>query len=243
VNSIYDVPLAYHARGSTARCCRPSAADEPRARPRRWHDISDRIANPEGEVTIAIVGKYTGLLDAYKSLKEALIHGGIANKVKVNLEWIESEIFEREDPRQLEQRHGILVPGGFGERGAEGKIARRASRAPATCRISASASACRWRCIEAARNLAGIAQAGSTEFGPTGRAGGRPDDRVDARQRAENARAAAISAAPCGSAPTRRCWSRAATCAEIYQTTTISERHRHRYEVNMRYRERLEAAG
>jgi CTP synthase len=89
----------------------------------RWTEIMSRITQPEGEVTIAIVGKYTGLLDAYKSLQEALVHGGIANKVKVNLEWIESEVFEKEDPAPyLEGVHGILVPGGFGERGSEGKI-------------------------------------------------------------------------------------------------------------------------
>src|ERR1700694_2724186 len=89
----------------------------------RWHLINERIRNPEGDVTIAIVGKYTGMKDAYKSLIEALSHGGIANKVKVNLDWIESEVFENEDPAPfLEHVNGILVPGGFGQRGAEGKI-------------------------------------------------------------------------------------------------------------------------
>ena len=113
----------------------------------RWETISRAIANPEGEVTIAVVGKYTGLKDAYKSLIEALVHGGIANRVKVKLDWIESEVFEREDPAPyLEDVHGILVPGGFGERGSEGKILAAALRARAqACPISASASACRWR--------------------------------------------------------------------------------------------------
>jgi CTP synthase len=120
----------------------------------RWKLINARIRNPEDNVTIAIVGKYTGMKDSYKSLIEALSHGGIANKVKVNLDWIESEVFEKEDPAPLlEHVNGILVPGGFGQRGAEGKIraapraksGRRNSRASATCRISASASACRWR--------------------------------------------------------------------------------------------------
>ncbi len=112
----------------------------------RWREIAETIANPDGEVNVAVVGKYTGLKDAYKSLNEALVHGGIANKVKVNLQWIESEIFEQEDAAAyLEDVHGILVPGGFGERGSEGKIRRRVSRASAACPISASASACRWR--------------------------------------------------------------------------------------------------
>ena len=89
----------------------------------RWRLINERVRNPEGDVTIAIVGKYTGMKDAYKSLIEALSHGGIANKVKVNLDWIESEVFENEDPAPfLEHVNGILVPGGFGQRGAEGKI-------------------------------------------------------------------------------------------------------------------------
>jgi CTP synthase len=97
--------------------------DAPRRTLRAGSVINERIRNPEGEVTIAIVGKYTGMKDAYKSLIEALSHGGIANKVKVNLDWIESEVFENEDPAPfLEHVNGILVPGGFGQRGAEGKI-------------------------------------------------------------------------------------------------------------------------
>ena len=136
VASIYDVPLAYHREGLDAQVLAAfGIKDAPAPKLERWQTISDAIANPEGEVTIAIVGKYTGLKDAYKSLNEALFHGGIANNVKVKLEWIESEVFEREDPAPyLENVHGILVPGGFGERGSEGKIlaarfARTAQRA------------------------------------------------------------------------------------------------------------------
>ena len=125
VASIYDVPLAYHREGLDRRCCDAfGITGAPKPDLTRWETISRNIAAPEGEVTIAIVGKYTGLKDAYKSLIEALVHGGIANRVKVNLDWIESEVFEREDPAPyLEGVDGILVPGGFGERGAEGKIA------------------------------------------------------------------------------------------------------------------------
>ena len=124
VASIYDVPLAYHREGSTRRCWpRFGIKDAPPPNLETLAGHSNAIASPEGEVTIAIVGKYTGLKDAYKSLNEALFHGGIANRVKVKLEWIESEVFEREDPAPyLENVHGILVPGGFGERGSEGKI-------------------------------------------------------------------------------------------------------------------------
>ena len=146
VGSIYDVPLAYHEEGLDREVL-AAFGIEPAPKPdlSRWDAVSERIHNPEGEVTIAIVGKYTGLKDAYKSLIEALAHGGIANRVKVNLDWIESRDLRERGPRALlEHVHGILVPGGFGERGSEGKIRRRASRASARCRISASASACRW---------------------------------------------------------------------------------------------------
>lgn len=124
VATIYDVPIAYHKEGLDSEVLSAFGIDPaPKPRMDRWEEVSNRLHNPEGEVTIAIVGKYTGLKDAYKSLIEALYHGGLANKVKVNLDWIEAEVFESEDPAPyLEKVHGILVPGGFGERGAEGKI-------------------------------------------------------------------------------------------------------------------------
>jgi CTP synthase len=133
--SIYDVPSAYHAAGLDREVL-AAFGIEPAPKPnmRRWESVSKAYHNPEGEVTIAIVGKYTGLKDAYKSLTEALTHGGMANRVRVHLEWIESEVFESGDPAPyLEDVHGILVPGGFGSRAS--------TRRP----ISASASACRWR--------------------------------------------------------------------------------------------------
>ena len=153
--------------------------------------ISETIANPDGEVTVAIVGKYTGLKDAYKSLNEALVHGGIANKVKVNLrvDRVRRPSRARTPPPYLEDVHGILVPGGFGERGSEGKI--RAASFARTRRVPyfGICFGMQMAVIEAARDLAGIDGASSTEFGPTERAGGRADDRVDARQRARAARA------------------------------------------------------
>ncbi|HKD55924.1 MAG TPA: CTP synthase, partial [Hyphomicrobiaceae bacterium] len=168
VASIYDVPLAYHREGLDAQVLSAfGIGNAPAPKLEKWQTISDAIASPEGEVTIAIVGKYTGLKDAYKSLNEALFHGGIANRVKVRLDWIESEIFEREDPAPyLENVHGILVPGGFGERGSEGKIL--AARFARTRRLPyfGICFGMQMAVIEAARDLVGIANAGSTEFGP-----------------------------------------------------------------------------
>ena len=157
-------------------------------------------------MTIAVVGKYTGLKDAYKSLIEALSHGGMANRVRVKLDWIESEIFEKEDPAPfLEKVHGILVPGGFGERGSEGKILAAKFARERKVPYFGICFGMQMACIEAARSLAGIEHASSTEFGADGRARRRPDDRMAEGQHAGEApRRPAISAARCGSAPTRR---------------------------------------
>jgi CTP synthase len=167
--SIYDVPLAYHEQGLDSEVLAAFGIESaPAPDLTRWRTISERVANPEGEVTIAVVGKYTGLKDAYKSLIESLHHGGIANRVKVNLDWIESEVFEGEDPAPyLEGVHGILVPGGFGQRGSEGKI--RAARFARERKIPyfGICFGMQMAVVEAARNLAGIAEASSTEFGPT----------------------------------------------------------------------------
>jgi CTP synthase len=245
VKSIYDVPLAYHAEGFDREVLAAfGLPDNPPPDLSRWHDISYRIANPECDVTIAIVGKYTGLLDAYKSLKEALIHGGIANKVRVNLEWIESEIFEREDPSPfLENVHGILVPGGFGERGAEGKIRAAGFARTRAVPYFGICFGMQMACIEAARNLAGICEAGSTEFGTT------PEPLIGLMT--EWMRGNELEMRKLGGdlGGTMRVGAYEAVLAadsrvaQIYGATTISERHRHRYEVNMRYRDRLEAAG
>src|SRR5256886_8149768 len=168
-DNIYAVPEAYHQAGLDREVL-AAFGIEPDGEPdlARWRLINERIRNPEGDVTIAIVGKYTGLKDAYKSLIEALSHGGIANKVRVNLDWIESEVFEREDPAPfLENVNGILVPGGFGHRGAEGKIRSaqfaRGRRVP----YFGICFGMQMAVIEAARNLCGIEDANSTEFGAT----------------------------------------------------------------------------
>jgi CTP synthase len=245
VASIYDVPLAYHQEGLDSEVLRAFGIhDAPAPDLQRWRRIGDRVRNPEGEVTIAIVGKYTGLKDAYKSLIEALYHGGIANNVKVNLDWIESEIFESEDPSPfLEGVHGILVPGGFGARGSEGKI--RAARFARERNVPyfGICFGMQMAVIEATRSLAGVADANSTEFGPTDEPvvglltewlrGNELERRLADGDLGGTMRLGAFDARLRGGS----------RIAEIYGTTEIQERHRHRYEVNMAYRERLEANG
>jgi CTP synthase len=245
VSSIYEVPLAYHREGLDEQVLAAFAIkDAPQPDLGRWLTINDAIANPEGEVTIAIVGKYTGLKDAYKSLNEALLHGGIANRVRVRLEWIESEVFEGGDAAPyLEDVHGILVPGGFGERGSEGKIlaARFARRRKVP--YFGICFGMQMAVIEAARDLVGIAGAGSSEFGPC------PDPVVGLmtewmrgneletrRQGGDLGGTMRLGAYPAVLAKDSR-------VARIYGATHISERHRHRYEVNTRYRAGLEKAG
>ena len=245
VASIYEVPLAYHREGLDAQVLAAfGIKDATPPQLRKWQLISHAIANPEGEVTIAIVGKYTGLKDAYKSLNEALFHGGIANRVKVKLEWIESEVFEREDPAPyLENVHGILVPGGFGERGSEGKILAARFARERSVPYFGICFGMQMAVIEAARDLVGVKQAGSTEFGPT------PEPVVGLMtewMRGNELEKRAVNGNLGG---TMRLGAYTATLAKgsrvatIYGETEISERHRHRYEVNTRYRERLEEAG
>ena len=245
VSHIYDVPMAYHKEGLDSEVL-AAFGIEPAPKPRmeRWQGVAERIHNPEGEVTIAIVGKYTGLKDAYKSLNEALTHGGIANRVRVKLDWIESEIFEKEDPAPfLEKVHGILVPGGFGERGSEGKILAARFARERKVPYFGICFGMQMACIEAARSLAGIEKASSTEFGPTAEPvvglmtewlkGNMLERRLGTGDLGGTMRLGAYEAelAP------------GSKIAEVYGDTRISERHRHRYEVNIEYRERLEACG
>jgi CTP synthase len=245
VSHIYDVPIAYHEEGLDGEVLAAFGIDPaPKPRMERWHEISDRIHNPEGEVTIAVVGKYTGLKDAYKSLNEALSHGGMANRVRVKLDWIESEVFEKEDPAPfLEKVHGILVPGGFGERGSEGKILAARFARERKVPYFGICFGMQMACIEAARSLAGIENASSTEFGPAKEPvvglmtewlkGNMLEKRQAAGDLGGTMRLGAYDAS-------LRAGSR---IAEIYGDTQISERHRHRYEVNVDYKERLEACG
>ncbi|MDN2564687.1 CTP synthase [Aquibium sp. A9E412] len=245
VAHIYDVPTAYHAEGLDSELLAAFGIDPaPKPRMERWREVAERIHNPEGEVTIAVVGKYTGLKDAYKSLNEALSHGGVANRVRVNLEWIEAEVFEKEDPAPwLEKVHGILVPGGFGERGAEGKILAARFARERKVPYFGICFGMQMACLEAARSLAGIENASSTEFGPTDEPvvglmtewlrGNMLERRAAAGDLGGTMR---LGAYPAELEPGSR-------IAQIYGSTQISERHRHRYEVNIDYKERLEACG
>ncbi|MFN3482111.1 CTP synthase [Rhabdaerophilum calidifontis] len=245
VDEIYSVPLAYHAEGLDTEVLRAFGL-EARAEPdlSRWTHIVETLRNPEGQVTIAIVGKYTGLKDAYKSLIEALIHGGIANRTRVTLDWIDSEIFERENASSyLEHVHGILVPGGFGYRGAEGKIQAARFARERKVPYFGICFGMQMACIEAARNLAGVSGASSTEFGAT-------DEPVVGMMTEWMNRGQLESRAAGGDlGGTMRLGAYEARLvqnsriAQIYGATTIHERHRHRYEVNMAYRARLERAG
>ncbi len=245
VASIYDVPAAYHEQGLDGEVLHAFGIDgAPAPDLSRWHEISEAIHNPEGEVTIAVVGKYTGLLDAYKSLMEALTHGGIANRVKVNIRWIESEIFEKEDPAPyLEDVHGILVPGGFGERGAEGKIMAVKFARERKVPYFGICFGMQMAVLEAARHLAGIEKACSTEFGECEEPVVGLMTEWMKEGELERRSASGDLGGTMRLGAYRAVLKPGSRVAEIYGTTEISERHRHRYEVNMRYREPLEKAG
>ena len=244
--SIYDVPLQYHAGGLDDEVLRAfRIADAPPPDLERWHDIMDRLDNYEGEVTIGVVGKYVGLPDAYKSLNEALVHGGLANRARVHIRWLDAELFEHPDANlaaELEPLHGILVPGGFGERGSEGKIAAVRFARTREIPFFGICLGMQMACIEGAR-AAGIENASSTEFGPTK----EPviglitewmskeglQERAAGGDLGGTMRLGAYEAVLGGN-------SRAAA---IYGATRISERHRHRYEVNTHYVPALEKGG
>jgi CTP synthase len=245
VKTIYEVPLAYHREGLDDEILAAFGIEgAPQPKLDQWEEIVSRIKEPEGAVNIAVVGKYTGLLDAYKSLNEALVHGGIANRVKVNIQWIESEVFEKENPvPYLEGVHGILVPGGFGERGSEGKIAAVTFAREHNVPYFGICFGMQMACVEAARNLAGIKGASSTEFGETKEPvvglmtewmrGNELETRAKSGDLGGTMRLGAYDAK----------LAKGSRVAGIYGAEMISERHRHRYEVNLRYREKLEAAG
>ena len=245
VGNIYDAPAAYHAAGLDREILAAFGIDPaPKPNMRRWDDVARKQHNPEGEVKIAVVGKYTGLKDAYKSLIEALNHGGLANRVRVKLEWIESEVFESADPAaHLSDVHGILVPGGFGQRGAEGKILAARFARERKVPYFGICFGMQMAVIEATRTLVGIKDANSTEFGPTDEPvvglltewlrGNALEKRTAAGDLGGTMRLGAYKAllAP------------GSKIAGIYGDVEISERHRHRYEVNMDYRAMLEAKG
>ena len=244
VPSIYQVPISYHEQGLDDQVCKHYKLDVPPPDLSRWNTILKRVIQPEGEVSIAIVGKYTGLLDAYKSLSEALDHGGIANNVKVNMNWIDSEIFERNDTlHELEGVHGILVPGGFGERGVEGKIAAATFAREHRVPYFGICLGMQMAVVEAARNLASIEGAGSTEFGQCKNpvvgllTEWERDGVIETRSEDGNMggtmRLGAYDAELANKSRVQ----------SIYGIDAISERHRHRYEVNMTYEQDLARHG
>ncbi len=250
LKTIYEAPLAYHREGLD-QAVLDAFAISPAPRPdlSRWEDVMDRMTNAEGEVRVAIVGKYTQLEDAYKSIAEALTHGGMANRVRVRAEWIDAEIFEREDPAlYLQGFHAILVPGGFGERGTEGKI-----RAAEFARLRGVpylgiCLGMQMAVIEAARNMADMPDAGSEEFDhEAGQKRFTPvvyhlkewvqgNHRVERRLGDDKGGTMRLGAYSATLAEGSR-------VAQIYGTTQIEERHRHRYEVDVQYRDQLETCG
>ncbi|WP_292311017.1 CTP synthase [Marivivens sp.] len=250
LKSIYEAPLAYHGEGldqAVLDCFGIAPAPKPNLD--RWLDVQDRIHNTDGEVNVAIVGKYVQLEDAYKSIKEALVHGGMANRVKVNVNWVDAEEFDREDVGEhLSGYHAILVPGGFGERGTEGKIKAAQFARERNIPYLGICLGMQMAVIEAARNAAGIAKAGSEEFDHE--AGEKRFEPVvyhlkewvqgnhTVTRKADDAKGG-----------TMRLGAYNATLADgskvanVYGGTKIEERHRHRYEVDVKYREKLEEAG
>ena len=246
VDTIYAAPISYHEEGMDREVLRHfGLAFEGEPDVSRWARIVDAVRNPEGEVRIAIVGKYTTLLDSYKSLSEALYHGGIANRVKVHLNWVDSQIFE--EPHavdRLEGVHGILVPGGFGERGTEGKINAVQFARERKVPFFGICFGMQMAVIEAARHLAGIEHASSTEFGPCEEAvvglmtewtvGNRTEQRAADGDLGGTMR---LGAYPCDLAE-------GSLVRHVYgEQERIMERHRHRFEVNVAYRDQLEAVG
>ena len=244
VNSIYNVPICYHKEGLDTQVYRHFGIGAKSPCLKRWEDVLEPVLSPEGEVTIAVVGKYTGLLEAYKSLAEALAHGGIANNVKVKLNWIDSEVFESEDTiHHLHGVNGILVPGGFGERGVEGKIAAASFARELEVPYFGICLGMQMAVIESARNLAKIKGAGSTEFGPCNeplvglltewKRGEVIEKRLENGDMGGTMRLGAYDAI----------LQKGSRAHEIYQVVEINERHRHRYEVNLEYEAQLAQVG
>ena len=250
LKSIYEAPLAYHREGMDQAVLDAfGIAPAPQLDLTRWDDVADRIYNPEGQVNVAIVGKYTQLEDAYKSIAEALTHGGMANRVRVNVEWVDAEIFETQDAAPLLQGfHAILVPGGFGERGTEGKIKAAQFAREHKVPYLGICLGMQMAVIEAARNVIGVNDAGSEEFDHE--AGGKRfepvvyhlkewvqgNHKVARKVDDDKGGTMRLGAYDASLSP-------GSQVAEIYGSTEIDERHRHRYEVDIKYREQLEAAG
>lgn len=243
--SLYDVPLEYHGQGLDKVVLeRFRMEDAPDPDLTIWNGISEAVNNPDGEVTIAVVGKYTVLVDAYKSLLEALNHGGIANRVKVKVKWLDASQFEDEDNlTELEDVHAILVPGGFGERGAEGKIAAAKFARERKIPYFGICFGMQMAVIEAARHLAGLEGASSSEFGePKVPLVGLLTEWVKDNETVRRYEGGDLGGTMrLGAFPAAL--KEGSKVREIYGQAAIHERHRHRYEVNIAYKEQLEKVG
>ncbi|MBQ4827062.1 CTP synthase [Leisingera sp. M527] len=250
LKSIYEAPLAYHREGMDQAVLDAfGISPAPKPNLARWEDVADRIYNPEGEVKVAIVGKYTQLEDAYKSIAEALTHGGMSNRVKVKIEWVDAELFDKEDAAPyLQGYHAILVPGGFGERGTEGKIKAAQYARENDVPYLGICLGMQMAVIEAARNVAGITEAGSEEFDHE--AGKKRFEPVvyhlkewvqgnhKISRKADDDKGGTMRLGAYDAALTE-----GSKVAAAYGSTHIEERHRHRYEVDIKYREKLEECG
>jgi CTP synthase len=250
LKSIYEAPLAYHREGlDQAVLDAFQIAPAPRPDLTVWQDVYDRIHNTDGEVSIAVVGKYTQLEDAYKSIKEALVHGGMHNRIRVNVEWVDAEVFDKKDAAPyLEGYHAILVPGGFGERGTEGKIKAAQFARERNIPYLGICLGMQMAVIEAARNLAGLDKAGSEEFDHE--AGEKRFEPVvyhlkewvqgnhHVRRKVDDDKGGTMRLGAYTAA-----LAEGSRVAEVYGTTQIEERHRHRYEVDVKYRDKLEECG
>jgi CTP synthase len=244
---IYEVPLDYHREGLDREVLKAfGLTDAPEPDLARWKDISRRLRAPDGEVSIAVVGKYTAMKDAYKSLIEALHHGGLANNVRVNIHWVDARAFDGSDDAitaELDGAHAILVPGAFGDSGAEGKIKAVRFARERKVPYFGICFGMQMACVEAARNQLGIASASSSEFGPT------PEPVVGLMTEWVRGNQTEVRSSETDLGGTMRLGAYPATLApgsrvaELYGSASIHERHRHRYEVNMAYREGLEAKG
>ena len=248
--SIYEAPLAYHKEGlDQAVLDAFQIAPAPRPDLSRWLDVADRIYKPEGDIKVAIVGKYTQLEDAYKSIAEALTHGGMANRVSVNVEWVDAELFEREEVAPyLEGFHAILVPGGFGERGTEGKIKAATYAREHKIPYLGICLGMQMAVIEAARNVIGVSDAGSEEFDHE--AGGKRFEPVVYHLKEwvqGNHKVSRKVSDDKGGTMRLGAYdahlSEGSRVADVYGTCAIEERHRHRYEVDIKYKAKLEKAG
>ena len=245
--SIYSVPLQYHGEGLDSEVLRAfGITDAPEPDLSRWYDVVDRHSNPEGEVVVGVIGKYVGLQDAYKSLNEALIHGGMAHRVRVKIKWLDAEVFEQDDDAisaQLEPMHAILVPGGFGERGSEGKIAAVRFAREHKVPFLGICLGMQMACIEGARS-AGVAAASSTEFGETE----EPVVGIITEWMSEDGLQEREAGGDLGGTMRLGAYdaklSPESRVSQVYGgVTEISERHRHRYEVNSHYIDTLQGQG